>query len=62
MGNMGSFVMSIVGGFLGSIVPLPGAAIGCSIFLGFVGYIIGRLSADAVIIRLKKLVGETIAD
>lgn len=62
LGNASSFVMSIVGGFLGSFIPLPGAAIGCSIFLGFVGYILGRLSAAEVVVRLKKLVGEPIKD
>ncbi len=54
--NCASFGMSLAGAAVGACIPLPGTVIGFSIFFGFLGYIIGRCSSNAIINLLERAI------
>ncbi|CAF1063511.1 unnamed protein product [Adineta steineri] len=53
-----SFGMSIAGGAVGVFIPLPGATVGFSILFGFIGYVIARWGAGALIETLQQMINE----
>lgn len=54
--NAASFLFSLAGGMIGAFVPLPGATVGFSIFVGFVGYLIGRCGSGTVINIIERCI------
>lgn len=53
-----SLGLSILGGIVGAFIPLPGAMVSFSVFFGFLGYVITRWSAGAIIDMLEKMIDE----